>query len=348
MHGYSQVGKTIVIYAENNPRVIMKEISEMILKFRGSGPRIPFAKSICSNLPIYYRFGSYESFYVTLGDRTQDDDRSSQTGAVPAGVNDVFEDMVEISPVDDSENLVDQLIKQFPVIQTLQQTGKSGVFLSINLNNPHLRPVILKIGYKNGAIQGNSLDGKSYVAREINMYKRLKLLCLEKYCPDFVDSVVDDDAVLVITYIFGVNLAQKHRAEQLELKDLESSWRIINEFHNSGIVLHDAKLANFVEEVETGKVFIVDLEMAQPADQPSNHLKKTYVIGGATFADAYKFDLAHFLASVLCPKSQRTIALGEHIAMDDLRAAASDLSNRAVAQWALDRVGEITDVKIRS
>lgn len=297
MFGYSQIGKAIVVYAELCAVEIMTELKLALADLKGSSPALPFALQIGDDSPLFYRYGSYSKFTLDLSYGSVPDQRNSKESAIPDGITDIFR-LIASPPITDP--IADLFIPNYPIINAILQNGKSGTFLGLNIHSDDLEPIVLKIGYKNGAIQRSSLDGYEYVRHEIENYHMVRSLNLHTLCPRLVDSIDTGESSIVVTeFIDGYDMFTALRLGALTLKHLLLAWEIINKFHLNKCIMNDPKLSNFLIEHKTNRVLAIDLEMLQWPSTKNKQIKRSFRIDSSKGYTALDIDRLHFLASIL-------------------------------------------------
>jgi hypothetical protein len=218
------------------------------------------------------------------------------------------------------------------------------VFLGIDLQAIDLRPVVVKLGYRNGAIQGASQDGVFYARREIDNYVELAGKDVSRHFPRLVASYKSETvAALVVEYILGVDLATAIRGGIGTLSDIQAAWNIMLELHASGYIMTDAKLANFVRSCESGVIYAIDLEMLRAEHSVGHRLKRTFRVIGAERRAPDAVDKFHFLASVFGSGRRGAVAdRGEGtVTVRQLRRAVVNFRDDEISCWGLERLGEL-------
>ena len=303
-----------------------------LANFKGSNPTIPFALPIGDDLPLFYRYGSYSKFTLDLSYGSIRDERNSQGAAIPPGVTDIFQPVIS-PPIMDP--IADQFILNYPIINAILQSGKSGTFLGLNINSKDLEPIVLKIGYKNGAIQRSSLDGYEYVLQEIENYGIAKAHNLQSLCPRLIDSIDTGNSSIVVTkFIDGYDMFTALSLRGLTEAHLSSAWEIINAFHHEKCIMNDPKLSNFLIEHRTDRVYAIDLEMLQWPNTRNNKIKKSFRIDSSKGYSDAEIDRLHFLASIflsrITEKAGTKVLVNAKSLLETIEAAPES----EVQQWA--------------
>lgn len=336
MFGYSQIGKAIVIYAEVSAIELMAKLKMVLASFKGSSPVVPFAMPIGDDLPLFYRYGSYCKLTLDMNYGSIPDLRNSDDAAIPLGVADIFQPVISPPIID---QIADHFICGYPVISTISQNGKSGTFIGLNIKSEGLEAVVLKIGYKNGAIQRSSLDGYEYVLREIENYHIVRdhdLLCV---CPRLIDSIDTGSSSIIVTeHIDGYDMLTALRLGGLTQDHLWSAWEIINALHDKKCIINDPKLSNFMIEHISNRVLAIDLEMLQWSNKTSQKIKKSFCIDSSRGYSEEETDKLHFLASIFLSLINDRPESKVMINTENLKEIIKTSPKSEVQQWAYNAI----------
>jgi len=335
--GYTQVGKGLVIYLPEPDESFLKSLKEKLTPFRDQCPTVPCALPFGDDLPLYYRYGSYVSPRLQVGGYDVEDDRADAKSAVPAGIEDVVKPHTTPSNVSPE---IQSFLARYPAYEAVQQQGKGGIFIALNLASQTFQEVVLKVGYHRGMVQLDGSDGCALLQRELAFYRELADRGVTAEAPQLIDALdASRKVVLVLEYIRGSNLLARRLENQLTVAHLERCWSIIHRLHGVGLYLGDAKLANFLV-ADDGEVRVLDFETAGVlGDHPSPirtfHIKPQ-------FSDFRAADLAHFLASVLYTPDEAD-SEGPHDKSFDLRTWADRDSETEIAAWAREKLRKLLD-----
>lgn len=332
MFGYTQIGKCFVVYFDHPDGEFIEQVKTVLRPFRDQCPTVPCARPFGDDLPLYYRYGSFDDEHLELGGELLTDDRSDADAAVPAGIVDA------IAPY--AKEVVDHpdirpFLLRYPAYRALQQQGKCGIFVALDIASETFREVVLKVGYHRGQVQPDGTDGCHFVRREIAFYPELAERNLEEMAPQFVDALdVPRKAILVIEYIAGRSLLSRKLQGELTVDHLDRCWDIINCFHDKGLYLGDAKLANFLATDE-GDLRVLDFEAAGiMGDRPPD--MRTFFLENFDSNDPCVTDQAHFLVSVLFPYE-----VGRH-SWEDRHVDVARLIDREpdsdISAWAIEKL----------
>ena len=301
MFGYSQIGKSIVVYLCDHDLEVINLLKRTLEEFRGTCPNIPLAIPLMRGGPLYYRYGSYTGRSILVNGSTIEDDRSLPESAVPAGIDDKLVEFVEKHH---SDAEINKFLRCYPTLSAISQSGKSGVFLSMSLNPDEPNPVVLKMGYKNGATQPDGRDGHWFVCNEHEFYREMRSVGCDFLAPQLLDSHIDEnDVALVLERIPGPNLQWLKTGGALTEYYCRSAWEILLEFHDRQLILSDPKLANFVVDVDRGEVRAIDFESSFVIGRNTYSPIRTFFLSNTGVADDVKLlDRLHFLMSILFKK----------------------------------------------
>ncbi|HYY58485.1 MAG TPA: hypothetical protein VE842_14225, partial [Pyrinomonadaceae bacterium] len=130
--GYTQIGKCFVIYLPEPDAAFIAELKHALVPYRDQCPAVPCALPFGDDLPLYYRYGSYQGSRIEVGGTEFEDDRCDARRAVPAGVDDLLAPYVTSIP-EDAE--VRSFLLRYPAYEAIVQQGKCGVFRALNLES---------------------------------------------------------------------------------------------------------------------------------------------------------------------------------------------------------------------
>lgn len=331
MFGYSQIGKCFVIYLPEPDAGLIETLKETLAPFRDQCPAVPCARPFGDDLPLYYRYGSYQGSRLKVGGAEREDNREDAEAAVPPGVDDLLAPYASPVPENDA---VRSFLLRYPVFQALIQQGKCGVFLGLNLASETFQEAVLKVGYHRGQVQPDGSDGCSFLRRELAFYRELASRDLSAFAPRLIDALdVPRKVILVLEYIPGTTLLARKLQGRLSREHLERCWEVIDLLHARGVYLGDAKLANFIATDE-GDLRVLDFEAAGIVGEEPPSIRTFFLHPEP--ADPCLADRAHFLASVLYPYEQGRYSWEDrHV---DLATWLDREPESETAAWALDRL----------
>lgn len=317
--GYSQIGKSLVIYMESLERLehFMPRLKCILSEFKDESPRVPFAKEIGGGYPLYYRYGSFTSDKVQINGEVILDSRTSDFDELYSSISDPFEKYKDSIKKDLVANKV---LLKYPIIKTISQSGKGGVFVALDLSMKAYTEVILKIGYRNGFKVNEKTDGISLIHREVYYYKKIKHLSKTKITPNLISHIETSNLnIMVIEKLPENNLLQYRLDDLLTLDHILQCVHLINFVHSLGLCLGDAKLANFI--ITDSGPYIIDLECFSEISAEDANEMTTYKIISNDLLSKSKLDLIHFYVSIIKTKEilqdnikSRTVVLSELLA----------------------------------
>lgn len=299
MAGYSQIGKSIVVYICDEARAaaLADELKRALAPFRGSTLLPPFAQPVGGRYPLSFRYGAFFGDSIELcGDKVADDRlRRQDLSRLPSCP---FLPILEGQPKDEELN---RFLLSYPVFSVLGQAGKGGVFAALDIESPTYREVIVKLGRKNGNPLPDGRDGMDLARHEHWFYSLMQGTELARLMPALVDFAEFASAsALVLERIDGVTLLGLQMDGDLAPRHLERSLEILDAFHASGYLVGDAKLANFIA-TPSGEMKAIDFESAVPiaasGDRPryASFIFTDEKLAGRPCA----YEKLHFLYSVI-------------------------------------------------
>lgn len=338
LHGYSQVGKNLVIYAGDPPRSLVEGLVARLGRFRGQCPTVPFARALGDDVPLYYRYGAYQGDEIELDGQRRTDERRDRHAAIPEGMPDPMAPFLR-PPVPRPE--LRAFLARYPSIAALVQRGKGGVFKALDLSRPSYREVILRLGYPAGEVHDDGTDGSELVRRAQRFFARLQARGLQGLAPRLIDTHDDGRwAALVTELLPGEDLMTKRLEGRLGVEHLRASWALLGRMHAAGLYWGDAKLANVLATSQG--VRAIDFETAGLVGHDSPLTMCSFQLEDPVLDDPQRFDCAHFLASVLVPLEPSD---PEHASFSPrvvkLRELAAETSSSLIEQWARARLREV-------
>jgi hypothetical protein len=328
--GYAQIGKNFVIYLPELDTSFVESLKEALAPYRDECPAVPCAIPFGEDLPLYYRYGSYRSSRLQLAGGEVDDNREDLDQAVPPEIEDVLRPYT--SPVLE-DPAVQSFLLRYPVYEAIQQQGKGGIFLAMNLASETFQEVVLKVGYHRGQVQPDGSDGCDLLRREQAFYRELSRRGISTETPRLIDELdTPRKVILVLEHVPGTSLLIRKLQNQLTVQHLDGCWRLIERLHDVGLYLGDAKLANFLAS-DNGDLHILDFETAGIIGEKPSPIRTFFL--KPDLADPRALDRAHFLASVLHPYEEGNNAKDRNF---DLEACLSKGSETEISAWAREKL----------
>jgi hypothetical protein len=335
LYGYSQIGKCLVIYLDKPEEKLITQLKTILEEFKNQSPIIPFAKQFGDDLPLYYRYGSFlDREFITINGIKRKDNRRDPNNAVPDGVQD---DIARFTSPALGNKSLNNFLLFYPTIEALVQRGKSGVFKAFNLHCETYEEVVLKVAYPCGEVLPNSSDGRDLLRHSYTFYKQLERYSIESISPRLIDYYDDHQwVVVVIEYFEGLNLCSKLLSGELTSAHLDSCWSIINTLHSHGLILGDAKIANFLVN-KNNTIKVIDFEGSKISGEGGDLEDfKTFQIFKPSICDSYISDKVHFLISVLYSYNYESISFSSRqIDLDEYLALTPQNETQ---EWAISKL----------
>jgi hypothetical protein len=299
MAGYSQIGKSIVVYIcdEAQAAALTAALKLALAPFKASSLQPPYAHPIGGGYPLSFRFGAFSGKEIALGGETLQDERSSRQdlSRLPACP---FTFVLEPQAKDEGLN---RFLLSYPVFSVLGQAGKGGVFAALDLASPEYREVIIKLGRRHGSPLPDGRDGMDLARHEHWFYTIARETCLTALIPALVNfAEFASAAALVLERVEGVTLLGLHMDGTLAPHHLGQALEILNAFHACGYLVGDAKLANFIA-TPCGAMKAIDFESAGAVDgarDTPQHASFVFTDEGLANQPC-AYEKLHFLYSVI-------------------------------------------------
>lgn len=336
LYGYSQIGKVIVAYFDEDAAVAPL-IADLVLSLepmRHKAPLPPFAAPIGGGLPLSYRYGAFAGDKLHLDGEEFDDDRASDPAWIEPYRRDPFAPFLE-ARVTHAE--FDALLRRFPVYEVLNQGGKGGVYAAFDLEEASFCDLILKIGYRNGQILPDGRDGMDLLAHEHVFFGKLRASGIADVAPAFHAFFgFPERSVLAMQRVEGHNLMRSKQEGSLAVAHLEAVMALMERIHAAGLYLGDPKLANFVADA-TGRVYAIDFESAGELVNAHFDLLRTFHFSHPDFEEVPALERAHFLYSALHRETKATFSEGDRI-IDLIRFVENFVPDGEIEAWAFEKL----------
>jgi hypothetical protein len=300
LYGYSQIGKTIVAYIDDETDAdgLTRELKFVLKPFDGTTLLPPFAKAIAEGLPLSYRFGSFAGDLIVLNGIEILDERSRNQAALAGLPSDPFSSVTVKSHAEDE---LQKLLLEFPVFEVIVQSAKGGIFLALDLASPEYSEVILKLGRRNGNILPDGRDGMALVGREFWFFKCAAERGLSECLPLLVRfHKFSSCCVLVMEKIEGETLQHVHLRGDLCVEQVKQALEMLNKFHAVDLFVGDTKLSNFMVKAD-GSLKMIDFEsgdILSARTGPDSH-SSFYFTGIEVQASLRHWEQLHLLYSIL-------------------------------------------------
>ncbi len=279
IHGYSQIGKFIVVYPQSDREAVFLAEQLHLLTSRFSAPAVPFDLRYKPKSSVYYRYGSFkkrqignqdgsQTFVISdpAGNLVPDRRDTNDGGSKPAWVTNPFPVLPK------QTKSASPLEHTYKVFRALSQRGKGGVYQALDFSVSPPRLCIVKEGRRHGETGWDGCDGFTRVRHEEKMLKALLSAGVE--VPRLYASFATrNNFYIVVESIAGQNLLEmlQERKRRLSISrfvycGLEVA-KIVARIHSIGLVWRDLKPANLLI-TKAGRFRPLDFEGACWIDEP--------------------------------------------------------------------------------
>ena len=346
LYGYCQVGKNIVGYFAEDAalRSVAAELKDRLRAFADTAPQVPFAQPLGGELPLSYRYGAFHGDTIELAGEDYADDRRKPARWIFDHIPDPLSVLSEDTETDEA---FDAFLSRYPVYETLSQGGKGGIFAAFDLEADAFNDLILKIGYRKGQVLPDGRDGMALLKREADFFALLDERRIATVAPALVDyRQFRDRNVLIMERIDGQNLQTLRIDGALTRGHVEKCLAVLDTIHGAGLYVGDAKIANFVEETASAKIYAIDFEAAGRLDTAKLDILCTYHFSRPTFGDMAKLERCHLLYSALHVDDETTFSESDRI-IDLPQKLAQITPSDETGKWALGLLqAELLDIEV--
>lgn len=289
-YGWSQIGKNLVFYMPIINIELLSELSILLFKQDTRFPKVHHAIQLIKGVPIYYRYGNYHNL-DSNDDRYNYDKKKIESSTISS-----LKEILKFEKDDE----VDNFLLKYPVFDILSQSGKGGVFKSIDFSKEEFTEVITKVGYYLGGVQENGIDGKTLVLNEKKFVEKLKLKHLKKFrVPDILDFKINKNCSIVYEFIDGDSGVKKQIDNTLSLNDVKNCLIAILELHQNDVIWGDAKIGNFLWN-KSGILYMLDFELSHNRKTKRICELRTFnLVNHNTIISPRDYDIIDFLVSIL-------------------------------------------------
>ena len=270
-HGYSQIGKCITIYTNDEDQFseIATKLYQLIPK-NIAAPAVPFDVRYKDG-NIYYRYGSFIAKPGTKPEIRRPDGEmvaDRRDVAFPYWVKppEHFDTYIDICPEPSP------LTKRYRIDAAISQRGKGGVYLGTNILLGNSQTVVIKEGRRDGETAWDGRDGRSRVEKEVENLRDLRAAGVD--VPIVYEGfTAEANVYAVLENIPGENLHKLTSRADCELSPADTLYickqiaKILADIHAAGWVWRDCKPANFILTSEK-TVRPVDFEGSHRVNQP--------------------------------------------------------------------------------
>jgi hypothetical protein len=277
-YGYSQIGKLITVYPQNDKQAVTLARELCRLTSRLTGPAVPFDYKFGRKGCVYYRYGAFRSLGTedTVENNSIShlrhpqghlipDDRSSPSH--PSWVNNPF-------PTQSGTDYQGKspLAETYHAFRALAQRGRGGVYQAVDTSSNPPRLCILKEGRRFGEQSWDGRDGRWRIKHERQVIAALRKAGVD--APEIYSTfTARANYYLVTEFIPGESLMAQLSRRQRRLpifQALELGAKIasvVAHIHAAGWTWRDCKPSNLILTTD-GRLRPVDFEGACPRDKP--------------------------------------------------------------------------------
>lgn len=290
IYGYSQVGKAITVYPQNNEEAVRLAHQLSGITFGMAAPAVPFDRQFRPGSCIYYRYGAFKELDI----QSHNGDpipaiRNPEGSLIPDSRESWASELLWLSDPFVASEQRPGVVKQtspdsplkttFRVFRALSQRGRGGVYQAVDLRFQPPRLCILKEGRRYGETGLDGLDGSYRIRHEAQ-----SLFCLQN-CGIEVPDVyavfeVEGNSYLAMEYIPGESLhslllkRQKRLPIPQALQYMVQITDIVARLHAAGWAWRDCKPGNLILTC-TGQFRPIDFESACPSSRSEPLLWRT-------------------------------------------------------------------------
>lgn len=295
--GLSQIGKNFVIYSPQPKLYFLRAVIKILDDSQYEFPIIPYAVRIGKH-PLYYRYGNYV-------EASDDDDRFKYDEVLLD--KDFVQELIGSLPISQApgvETGIDQFLVKYPVLEAVNQSGKSGVFKALDLSQDSYTEVIVKVGYHLGAIDSRGIDGAILIKRERDYITRIRKAGPKKFklprIIDYFDS--SKSSALVLELIDGESGAFLRKEKRLSIENFILIESALAELHDLGFTWGDAKISNalWLNRADASpEVFLLDVEHASEVGAANQINMRTFRYLDCQLRDSKALDHIDLLVSAV-------------------------------------------------
>lgn len=276
-YDYSQIGKFITIYPQNDQQAVF--LAEQLHKLtrRLVAPAVPYEQPFRPQSCVYYRYGSFKPLALVNPDGARHYAIRDPEGNLIPDLRDAGKPDWAIDPFPTSrrrhKSTADSPLQStFRAFRALAQRGKGGVYQALDLSVTPPRLCILKEGRRGGEMAWDGRDGRWRVRHEGRVLAALHEAGIA--APHVYASFeVERHYYLVTEFITGASLQDILQRRQRRLAVRQALGygmelaALIARLHAAGWVWRDCKPANIII-TKAGALRPLDFEGACPVDNP--------------------------------------------------------------------------------
>lgn len=276
-YDYSQIGKCLTIYPQNEQQAVF--LAEQLHKLtqRLIAPAVPYDLQFRPQSCVYYRYGSFKPTTFLNQDGARLYAIKDPEGNLIPDRRDASQPEWAINPFPAPprrhKRVTDTPLQStFRAFRALAQRGKGGVYQALDLSVAPPRLCILKEGRRGGEMAWDGRDGYWRVRHEGRVLEALHEAGI--VAPRVYASFeVERNYYLVTEFIAGASLQEILQRRQRRLAVRQALGygmelaALIARLHAAGWVWRDCKPANVIV-TKTGALRPLDFEGACPMDDP--------------------------------------------------------------------------------
>lgn len=280
VYGYSQVGKVITVYPQNDGEAVQLAHRLNELTVGMAAPAIPFDRQFQPGSCVYYRYGAFKELDIQSYDGAIPAIRNQEGNLIPdcreswdSGLTWLSDPFIasQKEPSKPEQTPSDSpLITTFRVFRALSQRGRGGVYQAVDFRFQPPQLCILKEGRRNGETGLDGLDGARRIQREAQALSDLQNCGIE--VPEvYAVFEVEGHSYLAMEHIPGESLhslllkRKKRFPVPQALRYLIQIAEIVARLHAVGWAWRDCKPGNLIL-TRTGQFRPIDFESACPAN----------------------------------------------------------------------------------
>lgn len=271
-YGYSQVGKFITVYPQDQSTVLDLAGKLHRLTLGLAAPHVPFDHHFAVRSSVYYRYGAFADIRSEGSNGIPIPSIRSERGVLipdlrgssvegPCGVADL------LPPPESVPKKVSPLTQRYRIFEALAQRGKGGVYKAFDIRRVDTaKTCVVKEGRKHGELHWDGRDGYWRTNHEGSVLPQLRSAGVA--VPAVLDTFqVDGNYYLVTEFIEGKTLKELLRDSSLRMEPDEllricvELAEVVSQIHRNGWVWRDCKPSNLIL-TPAGRIRPIDFEGA--------------------------------------------------------------------------------------
>ena len=334
--GYSQIGKSLVIYM---PYVDPDAVDSIIYSLSNqidSYPVPPYLKRLHDDAPVFYRYGEYRDISPqTSNEEPENIDSRYVLEQREFPISEKISRNNTSAPLTD----VDRLFLQYPIVDLISQRGKGGVFLALDFSEPTYTEVIVKTGYLHGEENELGNDGIFLIRNEESFINYINRLSISNFFSPSLKATAEgrDAYVVVQSKCPGTNAATLLDSDAFNENLVYKIVDGIDELHRHGIIWGDAKLSNVIIDANSDSVYFIDYETAslEKGGRILPTPMRTFQVVDHSFSSLKDKEIAHMLISFLFDKE---VDNPRSIYVESMLDRSYDIHAKRTAKFILEEI----------